>query len=125
MEEVFKKYFSEISADNYSPLGQLVIINHGKRPLRIDLDLANFIGIGREIKKEKIIVQQMIKPSVYFIHCDLIDKNQNFFNNKKSDLLAKIDVKGKPYEKVSYFNSLMNHIKGQKFYTKSEVTIDS
>ena len=36
------------------------------------------------------------------IHCDLIDKNLNFINNKKSDLLAKIDVKGRPYEKVRY-----------------------
>ena len=36
------------------------------------------------------------------IHCDLIDKNLNFINNKKSDLLAKIDVKGMPYEKVRY-----------------------
>ena len=38
----------------------------------------------------------------YFIHCDLIDRNFNFVNNKKSDLLAKIDVKGQPYEKVRY-----------------------
>ena len=38
----------------------------------------------------------------YFIHCDLIDRNFNFVNNKKSDLLAKIDVKGRPYEKVRY-----------------------
>ena len=38
----------------------------------------------------------------YFIHCDLIDRNFNFFNNKKSDILAKIDVKGWPYEKVRY-----------------------
>ena len=38
----------------------------------------------------------------YFIHCDLIDRNFNFFNNKKSDLLAKIDVKGRPYEKIRY-----------------------
>ena len=32
----------------------------------------------------------------------MIDRNFNFFNNKKSDLLAKIDVKGGPYEKVRY-----------------------
>ena len=41
-------------------------------------------------------------PSSYFIHCDLINRNFNFVNNKKSDLLAKIDVKGRPYEKVGY-----------------------
>ena len=47
-------------------------------------------------------VKKLNSPSAYFIHCDLIDRNNNFFNNKKSDLLAKIDVKGRPYEKVRY-----------------------
>ena len=47
-------------------------------------------------------VKSLNIPSAYFIHCDLIDRNNNFFNNKKTDLLAKIDVKGKPYEKVTY-----------------------
>ena len=47
-------------------------------------------------------VKKLNSPSAYFIHCDFIDKNFNFVNSKKSDLLAKIDVKGKPYEKVRY-----------------------
>ena len=102
MEEALKKHTHEISADTYSPLGQLVITNHGKNALRFDQDLANFLGIRGILKKEgKVIVRQIKQPS-YFIHCDLIDRDNNFFNNKKSDLLAKIDVKGKPYEKVRY-----------------------
>ena len=32
----------------------------------------------------------------------MIDRDYNFFNNKKSNLLAKIDVKGRPYEKLRY-----------------------
>ena len=47
-------------------------------------------------------VKKLNSPSSYFIHCNLIDRDNNFFNNKKSDLLAKIDVKGSPYEKVRY-----------------------
>ena len=43
-----------------------------------------------------------LKINSYFIHCDLIDKEENYFNTKKSDLLAKFDVRGKPYEKVTY-----------------------
>ena len=43
-----------------------------------------------------------LKTNSYFIYCDLIDKEENFFNTKKSDLLAKFNVKGKPYEKVFY-----------------------
>ena len=47
-------------------------------------------------------VKKLNSPSAYFIHCDLIDKIENFLNSKKTDLLAKFDVSGKPYEKVSY-----------------------
>ena len=43
-----------------------------------------------------------LKTNSYFIHCNLIDKEENFFNRKKSDLLAKFDVRVKPYEKVFY-----------------------
>jgi len=35
----------------------------------------------------------------------LIDKKQNLFNGKRSDLLARFDISGKPYEKVSYQSS--------------------
>ena len=79
LEESFEKYTYEISAETYSPLGQLVITNHGRRPLRIDRDLAIFLDIGRELKKEIIIVKKMKKPTSYFIHCDLIDRRHNFF----------------------------------------------
>ena len=50
-------------------------------------------------------VKKLNSPSTYFIHCNLIDKNQNFLNNNKSDLLATFDIKGKPYKKVSYDSS--------------------
>ena len=50
-------------------------------------------------------LKKLNSPSSYFIHCDLVDREFNFFNSKKSDLLAKIDVKGKPYEKVRYDSS--------------------
>jgi len=35
----------------------------------------------------------------------LIDTERNLFNGKRSDVLALFDVKGKPYEKVSYQGS--------------------
>ena len=49
-----------------------------------------------------------MKTTAYFVHCDLIDKTNNLYNNKRTDLLAKFDVKGKPYEKVSYVSSSNN-----------------
>ena len=47
-------------------------------------------------------VNQLNSPSTYFIHCDLIDRNQNFFKGKRTDILTKSDIRGKPYEKVRY-----------------------
>ena len=68
IEESLKEYFYEISADTYSPLGQLVITNHGNKPLRIDCDSANLLGIGRELKKYITIVKQIIKPMACTLH---------------------------------------------------------
>ena len=56
-------------------------------------------------------VKKLNSPSAYFIHCDLIDRNFNFVNNKKSDLLAKIDIKGGPYEKITYAASPLQPIR--------------
>ena len=102
IEESLKKQIHEISADTYSPLGQLVITNHGTNTLIFDQDLSNFLGISAILKSKGSVIVRQIKQSVYFIHCDLINRYNNFFNNKKTDHLAKIDVKGKPYEKVRY-----------------------
>ena len=73
-------------------------------------DFNNLLGIDDELK-QITNVKRLIYPSAYFIHCDLIDRDYNFFNNKKSDLLAKIDVKGKPYEKVRYDASPLQPIR--------------
>ena len=61
-------------------------------------DLVKLFGTG--IYLPPITIIKRIITTAYFIHCDLIDKNNNVFNGKKSDLLAKFDVTGKPYQKV-------------------------
>jgi len=47
-------------------------------------------------------LKKLNTPSAYFIHCDLIDRSKNFFNGKKSKVLAKIDIIGSHYDKVTY-----------------------
>ena len=49
-------------------------------------------------------VKKLNSLSAYVIHCDLIDTNKNLFNDKRSDLWAKFDVRGKPDKKVSYIS---------------------
>ena len=75
----------------------------GKK-ISVSLSLHQLINSGLTLTKNTY-VKKLNSPSTYFIHCDLIDRNLNFFNNKKSDVLAKIDIKGRPYEKISYDTS--------------------
>ena len=90
-----------LETETNTPLGQLVIKNFGASRIGLDRDLANLLETEDFLPLEKII-KRVIKTTAYFIHCDLIDKTNNLFNAKRSDILAKLDVKGKPYEKVRY-----------------------
>ena len=51
-------------------------------------------------------LKRLTNPTTYFIHCDLVDKGKSLFNGRKSDLLARFHITGKPFEKVSYNASL-------------------
>ena len=64
-------------------------------------------------------VNKLNSPSTYFIHCDLINRNQNFFNREKTAILTKFDIKGKPYEKVRHDASLQRSFRD--FSTDSNV----
>ena len=97
---LFSKYnYHQLEAQINTPEAMLQINNFGARPITLDHDLANIFGINRALK---LITnkKQHRDPTTHFIHCDLIDKNYNLFNNKKTDLLAKLDVQGKAFEKV-------------------------
>ena len=47
-------------------------------------------------------LKRLTSPSTYFVHCDLIDKRQNLINGKPSTVLARFDIRGRPFEKVNY-----------------------
>ena len=98
---IFQTYRYDLATKINTTFGQLEITYTGTKPINLDRDLAELFGIGRRLNIGAI-VKYLRYPKAYFIHCDLIDQNFNFVNNKKSDLLAKIDVRGKAYEKVRY-----------------------
>ena len=97
--------YNGLLTETNTPLGQLVIKNIGKSRISLDDDLVKLFGTGQYLPPITIIKRLMI-PTAYFSHCDLIDRNNNLFNSKRSDLLAKFDVTGKPYQKVRYDTSL-------------------
>ena len=71
------------------------------KEISLSQSLHQLINSGPTLTKSTY-VKKLNSPSAYFIHCDLIDRNFNFVNNNKSALLAKIDIKGRPYEKITY-----------------------
>ena len=86
-----------ITASAHTPVGSM-IINNGNT--RFSNGLLQLLGI----QKLSFItfVKRLTSPSTYFVHCNLIDKRQNLLNGKPSTVLARLDVRGKPFEKVHY-----------------------
>ena len=87
----------KITATAHTPVGSM-IINNGNT--RFSHGLLQLLGI----QKLSFItfVKQLTSPTTYFMHCDLIDKKQNLLNGKPSTVLARFDIRGKPFEKVHY-----------------------
>ena len=94
-----------MATETNTPFGLLEIVNLGTSPITLDRDLAGLLGLNRKLNYQTTYVKRLTSPTAYLIHCDLIDKTQNLFNHRRSDLLAVVDVKGKPYEKVTYHAS--------------------
>ena len=86
-----------ITASAHTPVGSMIINNSNTR---FSNELLQLLGI----QKLSFItfVKRLTTPSTYFVHCDLIDKRQNLLNGKPSTVLARLDVRGKPFEKVHY-----------------------
>ena len=86
-----------ITASAHTPVGSMIINNSNTR---FSNGLLQLLGI----QKLSFItfVKRLTTPSTYFVHCDLIDKRQNLLNGKPSTVLARLDVRGKSFEKVHY-----------------------
>ena len=63
-------------------------------------NLLQLLGIQRLLLFT--FVKRLTSPSTYFMHCDLIDKRQNLLNGKPSTVLARFDIRGRPFEKIHY-----------------------
>ena len=86
-----------ITASAHTPVGSMIINNSNTR---FSNGLLQLLGI----QKLSFItfVKRLTTPNTYFVHCGLIDKRQNLLNGKPSTVLARLDVRGKPFEKVHY-----------------------
>ena len=98
-----KKGGIDFQIETNKPNSVLKLFNpvHDSYPINISHALADLLGTSTELGK-LTYVRKLNTPSAYFIHCDLIDPVNNIFNGKRSDVLAKIDIRGLPYDKVTY-----------------------
>ena len=86
-----------ITAKAHTSLGSMIIRGGNTR---FSHGLLQLLGITKV--EFNTFVKRLQAPSTYFVHCDLIDKKQNLLNGKPSTVLARFDVRGRPFEKVRY-----------------------
>ena len=86
----------------------MVIYNKTGNKILLDEDLADFLGYDKELNHISFI-KRLNSPTTYFIHCDLIEKRQNLLNGKPSTVLARLDIRGQPFEKI-HFQAPQQHV---------------
>ena len=100
------KEFNDLRANNdkftlkaraHGPMGSIVLFAGNTR---FSNGLLQLLGIP--VLSPFTFVKQLTSPSAYFVHCDLVDKKQNLLNGKPSTVLARFDIRGRPFEKVHY-----------------------
>lgn len=108
LEEVIKTISKHITVNwpqklKYTlwPL-QLIIINLGEKPIRLDRELANLPEFSREVKLSAY-VKRLTSPTTHFVHCDLLAKIKIC-----STVKARFDIqfeRGNSFQMVSYNSS--------------------
>ncbi len=107
IENSLKTYNVSLPTKTYTAVGQMVIANFANKNIEFDSDLAALLGIEKKLQLVAF-VKKLTSPTTYFIHCDLVDKEQNLFNGKQSSILACYDIRGKAYETINYKSSQLN-----------------
>ena len=80
IENALKKYGDILRTQINTPVGQLYIEKvNPKDKIKFDKNLSELLGIEQDLQWIRF-VKHMKSPTTYFIHCDLLDKEQNLLN---------------------------------------------
>ena len=105
LQDIFTK--EGIKVQLFDETGSIVIEN----PLKNNFFHRNLTSLfGLPFEENKIYHKLRKETSInrfysfnnYLIKCDLLDKNENFFNGNKSDVLGCYVITGQPFERVIY-----------------------
>ena len=99
------KHKVPLLTDIYTIVGQLVITNPHQKKIVFDSNLGHLLNLKTFTLGLKTLIKKLNSATTYYIHCDLLDKEQNLLNGKPSTVLQTFDITGKPFEKVFYQSS--------------------
>ena len=127
IENSFKKYGDKLITQINTPVGQMVIqkVDPLNDKIKFDKNLSELLGIGQDLPFIRY-VEHMKSPTTYFIHCDLVDKEQNLLNGKPSTVLQTFDITGKAYEKVFYQSGpehVLREVSADKHITNLTISV--
>ena len=106
VEHVFRNQEAKLSVATYEVNGGLVFHKSTPHEIKLDHDLSELLGIGQKLLTPKTYVKRLTSPDAYYIHCDLIDKEQNLLNGKPSSLLSRLHIYlNNTFTKISYFET--------------------
>lgn len=88
----------KLTAIANTPVGSMTIFNQNNA--KFSNNLLELLGIKNTLFIT--YVKRLTSPSTYFVHCDVVERRQNLLNGKPSTVLARFDLRGKPFEKVHY-----------------------
>ena len=113
-----------LTTEMNSPQGCMTIFNMSNANVRLSNNLAKLLGIRPNLLIITF-VKRLHSPATYFVHCDLIDKRQNLLNGKPSTVLARFDIRGKPFERVHYQTPQQHvlHDKASGDYDVNSITL--
>ena len=93
--------------------------------IKFDKNLSELLGIDQDLPFMRY-VKRLKSPTTYFIHCDLVDKEQNLLNGKPSTILQTFDITAKPYQKVFYQSGpehVLREVSADKHITNLTISV--
>ena len=115
-----------LETDIYTPTGQLVITNPHQKKIVFDSDLGNLLNLNSFTLGLITFIKKLNSAMTYYIHCDLVDKEQNLLNGKPSTVLQTFDITGKAYEKVFYQSGpehVLREVSADKHITNMTISV--
>ena len=120
------KHKVPLQTDLNTIFGQLLITNPQFKKIVFDSNLGNFLNLKSFTLGFETVIKKLNSATTYYIHCDLVDKEQNLLNGKPSTVLQTFEITGKAYEKVFYQSGpehVLREVSSDKHITNLTISV--